>query len=143
MILYLIFTLSKMSAEDRLTKLTEEQLLHLNSLKEKLEKIDTMTSKREWFNNTYNRGQSVRRPCPQDPGGNLRVAHSSQRGTFLDYRSLLCCRPEPKRRYPCFIISCDSLRFLETHRGRRGSQQAEGGEQQAQVQNWLPVENNQ
>jgi hypothetical protein len=40
-----------MSAEDRLTKLTEEQLLHLNSLKEKLEKIDTLTSKRECFNN--------------------------------------------------------------------------------------------
>ena len=34
-----------MSAEDRLAKLTEEQLLHLNSLKDKLEKIDGLTSK--------------------------------------------------------------------------------------------------
>jgi sugar diacid utilization regulator len=34
-----------MSAEDRLTKLTEEQLVHLNSLKDKLEKIDSLTSK--------------------------------------------------------------------------------------------------
>ena len=33
-----------MSAEDRLQKLTEEQLLHLNSLKTKLEQIDSLTS---------------------------------------------------------------------------------------------------
>ena len=46
-----------MSAEDRITKLTEEQLLHLNSLKEKLEKIDSLTSIN--FSIILIRGQSV------------------------------------------------------------------------------------
>jgi hypothetical protein len=46
-----------MSAEDRITKLSEEQLLHLNSLKDKLEKIDSLTSIN--FSIILIRGQSV------------------------------------------------------------------------------------
>lgn len=129
-----------MSAEDRITKLTEEQLLHLNSLKDKLEKIDSLTSMFLILILTLNRGQSVWGPDPQAPGGNVRPADRPERGTFPDYWSIVCGRLEPR----CIniLIGRGSNCIVEAKWGSRGGRKAKGGEQQAQVSDWVPPQDN-
>jgi len=76
-----------LSNEERLSKVAEEQAIHIAALKEKLDKIDNLTSKD--FSQLFNlyiifRGPSIRRSNQEAPRGDLPIVSSSERGSLPD-----------------------------------------------------------